>query len=288
MREAEPKKILLEAGAREEDLDSLVTYTQNRFGTCPIEQDYQNDAYLERWEPVVETSRKEGPAAAINRYLVGKNTIAFLEPDRIQLYLYASAAGTIPVILAKNDSDFANIIIEAIYKGKVKGDVSKIGAMFAFGRKNRFIVLSAKPYSNVPASEMELEEASWRERSHIIRREHECTHYYTKRYLGSSQNNLHDELVADFMGYHKAFGAYKGEWFLRALGIGADKRSSAEGRFGVYTGGLTETGAQIIRTIATEAARALERWSNSAEFGALTAEQRIRRLCAKSLLEYLK
>ena len=84
---------------------------------------------------------------------------------------------------------------------------------------NKFVILSNKPYSNVPAERLGLEEEQWRNFSVIIRREHECTHYFTKRFLGSSRNNLHDELVADFTGIMCAVGEFNAFWLLRTNGF---------------------------------------------------------------------
>lgn len=35
----------------------------------------------------------------------------------------------------------------------------------------------------------------------LIRRAHECTHFFTKQTYGIAYKNLHDELMADFMGH---------------------------------------------------------------------------------------
>ena len=81
------------------------------------------------------------------------------------------------------------------------------------------MVLSSKPYSNVPAEELGLETGEWLEKSLYIRREHECTHYYTKLRYDQANNMLHDELMADFIGLYESFGFFRAEWFLRFMGI---------------------------------------------------------------------
>ena len=59
--------------------------------------------------------------------------------------------------------------------------------------QDRFVILSRGPYSAVPAADTGLSEAEWLERSLVIRREHELTHYFTYRLFGSMRNHLLDE-----------------------------------------------------------------------------------------------
>src|SRR5262249_24175708 len=56
--------------------------------------------------------------------------------------------------------------------------------------QDRGIILSRGPYSAVSAAQAGLPEADWLDRSLIIRREHECTHYFTYRVFGAMRNNL--------------------------------------------------------------------------------------------------
>ena len=86
--------------------------------------------------------------------------------------------------------------------------------------QDRCIILSRGPYSAVSAQDaLGLPEAEWLERSLVIRREHECTHYFTYRVFGAMRNNLLDELIADFVGIVRAFGTYRSELALRCLGL---------------------------------------------------------------------
>lgn len=66
---------------------------------------------------------------------------------------------------------------------------------------------------------MNLSQAEWRRLSITIRLEHECTHYFTYRVLGSMRNNLLDELIADYQGIVSAIGKYRADWFLRFMGL---------------------------------------------------------------------
>ncbi|MEW6336307.1 MAG: DUF7005 family protein [Acidobacteriota bacterium] len=85
--------------------------------------------------------------------------------------------------------------------------------------QDRFVILSRGPYSNVPAAETGLPEGEWRELSLVLRREHECTHHFTLRAFGRLGNNVLEELLADFVGLVRAFGAYRPELAARFLGL---------------------------------------------------------------------
>ncbi len=44
-------------------------------------------------------------------------------------------------------------------------------------------------------------------------------HYVTRHALGTMRNSMLDELIADYVGIVSATGAYRGDWFLRFLGV---------------------------------------------------------------------
>ena len=102
--------------------------------------------------------------------------------------------------------------------------------------QDSFILLSDSPYSGVPARELGLGEAAWRNASRIIRLEHEATHYVTKRLCGSMRNNAFDELIADYCGLVAAFGRFDAGLFRRFMDVGSGARNGAEGRIRVYRG----------------------------------------------------
>ena len=76
--------------------------------------------------------------------------------------------------------------------------------------QDRFIVLGSGPYSGTAAADVGLGEAEWTRSSIAIRLEHECTHHFTRRVLGSMRNRLADELIADYMGIVGGDGAFPG------------------------------------------------------------------------------
>jgi hypothetical protein len=281
----ERKKILYEWGALDCDIDALADYTANVFS--PRAADSFDDAFLEKWREVFTAADTDGAAAAINRYLVKQEfTMKFISPEKITMELFSSAGGDIPVISAKNKADFEIMIRNIIYKGKEVPNIAEMGASFAFGKTNRFIILSDKPYSNVAAERMNLDENTWKEKSLIIRKYHECAHYYTKRLFGSSRNNLHDELIADFCGICAAFGEYRAENFLKIFGL-PEYSGGIHGRIKVYTGGLSETAADIVANLAVIAANGVEEWSKTPKFAKMSESERIDYLCGKELLDYI-
>ncbi len=56
--------------------------------------------------------------------------------------------------------------------------------------QDTFILLSQSDYSGISSEQMQCEAAEWQRLSLIIRREHECTHYFNQSALGSMRNNM--------------------------------------------------------------------------------------------------
>ena len=85
--------------------------------------------------------------------------------------------------------------------------------------KDKIILLSTKPYSNVDAEKLNLNKDEWQKISLHIRLEHECVHLYTLKKYGSATNNLHDELIADYIGIIASAGSYQKKWMLSFMGL---------------------------------------------------------------------
>jgi hypothetical protein len=128
--------------------------------------------------------------------------------------------------------------------------------------QDRFILLSDGPYSAVPAGDLGLGEAEWRELSLVIRRDHECAHYLTRRLFGSMRNNLLDELMADYAGLVGAVGRFRAGWFLRFLGLEDFPRYRAGARLDLYRGQppLSDGAYRVLQRLIREAALSLERF----------------------------
>jgi hypothetical protein len=275
-------EILRKLGAADSGIDALLNYTANAFTKCAPD----DDDFIKKWEPIIECMNKDGAAAAVNRHLARQDLqIEFASPETVEMELFNSISGMIPVISVRNPVDFENVIKNIIHKGKEIPNIAEMGASFAFSKLNRFIVLSNKPYANVPAEYMGLDETEWKAKSLIIRKHHECAHYFTKRFFSSSKNNLHDELIADFSGLYAAFGVYKAERFLKFMGI-ADDADGFSGRIQIYTRDLDKPAVKVIAKLAVIAAQKVEEWTKTTAFTEMDEAARIESLCAKDLLAY--
>ncbi len=182
--------------------------------------------------------------------------LVLIKPESLKLFLYDSIAGLIPVLVVPDEKDFQSIIQAFVFKNEPKSIPSSMGAAIIKGLINwnrikqlqkqwvshhplgnwntffknsvipnktlyqdKLIVLSKKNYSGVAAATLGLEREEWLEYSLNIRLEHECAHYFTYRYLGTMRNNMHDELIADYMGITKVLGHFKSDWFLAFIGL---------------------------------------------------------------------
>lgn len=176
--------------------------------------------------------------------------------EGIKLNIHDSIAGKIPVVSINNDKDFVNFVQVILHKNNPVEVPQSMGAFLAkginnwarihalkqqwiqnnpFGNwntefsknilpnpdlyKDKIIVLSSKPYSNISSEKLNLSEEEWKTYSYAIRLEHECTHLYTLKRYGHASNNLHDELIADYIGISKTFGSYNKEWMLLFMGL---------------------------------------------------------------------
>jgi len=266
-------------------MDSLLQYTANAFS--PRESARDEDGFLLKWKPVFESARLSGAAKAVNLHLAKPELqIEFESPESLTIELFPSLGGAIPIITAGSTADFERMVLNIIRKGRNDPDIGETGASFAFGKTNRFIILSKKPYRNVIASRMGLSDAGWREKSLIIRKTHECTHYYTKRFFSSSRNNLHDELIADFAGLYAAFREYRAEWFMKFLELSEDS-GGAKKRMKIYTKDLSPSAVNVIEKIAVLAAKNVEAWTKTDAFAQMNDAGRIQYLCEKELLDFL-
>lgn len=266
----------------------ILKYTKNQFNTnVNIPDKIKDEPFVALWRDVLRASEKDGIEKALNENLAhGEEDIKLITPELTTLEIYNSIAGNIPVIYAKEEEDFYQLVTKLINKGKEMPNIRRTGASFAYGANNKFIILSNKPYSNIPADMLDLSDDQWKGYSLIIRREHECTHYFTNRFLGSTNNNLHDELVADFAGIVCATNNYYAKWFLLGMGLGENNADEEPmpGRFPVYVLGLSEEAKYTMKTILIKVAKNVETWYNETGRN-MSRNGMVMYLCSKSLLE---
>lgn len=176
--------------------------------------------------------------------------------EGLTISVHESIAGGIPVVSVPDSKDFTTIVQSFLHKSNPIEVPESMGAFLASGMNNwarihalkkqwtetnpfgnwneefsknilpdpdlykdKIIVLSNKPYSNVSAGYLGLPDDEWKAYSYLIRLEHECTHLYTLQTYGFASNNLHDELIADYIGIAKAAGKYNKQWMLSFMGL---------------------------------------------------------------------
>lgn len=201
--------------------------------------------------------------------------LTFTEPEKLQIQLYQTLAGTIPVLIAANRKDFITLVQALTKRNEPQPIPDSMGACMISGYNNwhriyqykqqwakqqnkyletdweaefkrliprkelyqdRLILLSTGPYSNVTASNLGLTETEWQQLSLKIRLEHEATHYFTSRFFGSMRNNILDELIADYRGIVAALGHYRSDWFLHFIGLESFPIYRRGGRLENYRG----------------------------------------------------
>jgi hypothetical protein len=201
-------------------------------------------------------------------------------PDELRLFLTDTPVGRVPVILATVREDFVALVRALGHKNEPREIPDAVGASIIGGFNNwdrvaslrrawdamggsplawvarwreivrepglyqdRFIVLGSGPYSGAAAADVGLDEAEWTRRSIALRLEHECTHHFTRRGLGSMRNRIADELIADYMGIVAANGSFRSDWLVRFLGLERYPDYRVGGRLEAYRGDLALDGA---------------------------------------------
>lgn len=242
--------------------------------------------------------------------------VTLIQPQQLQLWLHQTLAGPIPVILVQNRQDFISLVQAIAYKNEPQPIPDSMGACIVQGYNNwrrigqyradwqrrnpeaqpsdwqaefkrlighrelyqdRFIILSSAPYSNLSAEQLGLSTQAWQELSLNIRLEHECTHYLTRRWFGSMQNNLLDELIADYRGIVAAIGYYRADWFLAFMGLESYPQYRQGGRLENYPGKppLSEGAFRVLQTLVKQAAQHLQTFDRQYRLSSLSRSEEI-------------
>lgn len=323
-------------GASSAETEELLAYNTNRFDLEALNSEVRfplpDEPFVAFWEPLVEESRRRGAFAVLREhlpqlrfpirlgisqtepYLNATRKGAQLEslpeatglelehPEAIELDLYASPAGRIPLLIARRRAEFVALIQALARRNEPASVPVAQGALMVSGYNNwsrirelrrrweesdepvrgsatwaeefrriqerralyqdRFILLSDGPYSAVPAADLGLDDGQWRELSLVIRRDHECSHYLTRRLLGSMQDNVLDELIADYTGLSAATGRFRADWFLRFIGLEDFPRYRSGSRLDIYRGKppLSDGAFRVLHRLVKAAAENLERF----------------------------
>jgi hypothetical protein len=250
-------------------------------------------------EPAYQAATRRGQsAAADDEFAPG---LALARPDGLHLSIQATIAGGVPILVADDRRDFV-AMVQAFSERNEPVDVPpSMGACIVNGLNNwdrvaayreqweranpedadtswgdefkrfaarkelyqdRFIILSRGPYSAIAARDIGLADDDWLARSLVVRREHECTHYFTYRVFRSMRNNVFDELIADFVGLVRAFDGYRGDLARRFLGLEAFPMIRPGSRLEVYRSGLSDAALPTIGSLAVAAATNLQTLSD--------------------------
>ena len=240
-------------------------------------------------------------------------------PHLLELSIHQSWAGPIPVIFTGDRGDFERLVQALLRRNEPVPIPAAMGACMVAGFNNwdrirnyrdrwelahptdlwdrewqrlipqkalyqdRLILLSDSPYSNVAAADLGLTDRVWRQQSRQIRLAHESIHYWTKRRLGAMQNNVLDELMADYWGFVVATGNYRADWFLRCLGLEHWPLYRTSGRLSNYRGNpqLSAGAFGVLQSLTVAAARNLER------VHAIVSEQSLAAAWVVAALSYL-
>jgi hypothetical protein len=247
-------------------------------------------------------SRRDDYRAAVRRGIQPperKPGVRFAEPGGLRLMLHPTPAGRLPVIVASAREDFETLVRAFTKRNEPEDIPPSMGACIVAGYNNwdrvaslrsawtavhgpaadwagefqrivpykelyqdRFVVLSSGAYSATPARTIGFDDASWIRTSLVIRLEHECAHYFTRRVFGSMRNSLLDELIADYVGIVTAAGRFRGDWFLRFMGLEAYPVYRDGGRLQNYRGTppLSDGAFTVLHSAVVRAAETLERF----------------------------
>jgi len=237
---------------------------------------------------------RRGLTAEVMKQAVG---FVWQAPENCEITIHATAAGHIPVITAGHRQDFISLVQALTRRNEPQPVPGSMGACMISGYCNwhriallrdsflasasdcsswteefqrikaqkemyqdRFIILSSGPYSAVPAAALGLNEQEWLRLSVIIRREHECTHYFTRHVYSSMRNSLLDELIADYMGITAAVGRFRADWLLWFFGLESFPSYREGGRLQNYRGSpsLSNEAFRMLQKLVVAAAANLE------------------------------
>ncbi|MGI8551946.1 MAG: DUF7005 family protein [Dehalococcoidia bacterium] len=223
-------------------------------------------------------------------------------PEQLRLSVHPTLAGPIPILIPAGREDFVALVRALTRRNEPVPIPDSMGACMVAGFNNwdrvrryrevweaanpencsadgwqeefqrliprrelyqdRFIIISDGPYSDVAAAAVGETPTDWQRLSLTIRIEHECTHYFMRRVLDSSRNNVLDELICDYAGIVAAVGHFRSDWFLHFVGLESFPVYREGGRLQNYLGepGLSERAFKVLQALTWSAAKNLERF----------------------------
>ena len=190
---------------------------------------------------------------------------SFNEKDKYENF--KTKAGEVEVITIYDRKDFIHMAQCLACKCEPEVIPDSTGAMAIFGLNNwekvragldnykdSIILLSSGYYSNVSFEEVNklngynLTNEEWIEKSIIIRKHHELTHFIMRKIFPNDINAIRDELIADCLGQICAFGYFDKELLKLFLGIEGNNYREG-GRLQNYEGGDIKNIPSILTSI---------------------------------------
>jgi hypothetical protein len=217
------------------------------------------------------------------------------QKEKLELFLAASPAGRLPVILIHNRSDFIALVRALAFKNEPEEVPDSMGSLVVAGYNNwdrlrsyrerweqanpggnwqeefkriaaqkelyqdKFMILSNNPYSGVRAAKLAVNEEQWKELSFKIRLGHELCHYFCRRVLLVMRSNAFDELLADYCGIVYATGCYRSDWLLCFMGLEQLPVYRDGGRLQNYTAKLSQGAFAVLCSLVKAASANLEK-----------------------------
>lgn len=225
------------------------------------EQQFQN--------PIYKAATKRGDLSLAP---LPEDGLQLEAPQDLGVALHQTPAGRIPVLEPATRTDFESLLRAFLYRSEPVTIPRSMGAAMVSGFNNwdriaklksnwlvdgnpefgwtehfkkeivpnkslyqdRFIILSRGTYSNVTDGDLPVGPEEILEFSRVIRLEHECAHYFTRRVCGQMRIDLYDELLADYAGLVAATGQFDAELFLKMIGLAPDQTLQPQARARLY------------------------------------------------------
>jgi len=326
MIEKKRQRILEKYGASPAEIQELLEYNKNKFRVIP-EHEITDEKFIEVWTLYQKEAEKNGVYITLRKYIpqfhfaiqegisqteeykdatLRGNPIAaictaesfeLIEPDALELDIYPTIVGRIPILFTPNNSDFEKLVRAMVKRNEPVEIPDSMGACIVNGYNNwdrirrykekwtkenitgkwqdefkriipdkelyqdKYIILSNKFYSGITPEQVGMNANEWRKVSLTMRRAHECTHYITLRLFGSMQNRVQDEIIADFFAIIEAMGEYNPALALLFLGLENYPKYRNGGRLENYRGipALSDSSFEILKKITVDAVINLNR-----------------------------
>lgn len=304
----ERPNLLVSLGANAPEMEELQRYNRNRFRmdsvTSTLTLPLADEPFVEVWKEYIAEAKQRGVFEALRERLPqlrfpieaaisatseyaattrrgrrpqeGRGGLRLTAPERLQLLLYPTAAGRIPVLIISERADFVALVQALARRNEPTPVPDSLGALMLSGYNNwdriarlrrrfdlgelvipgaadwstafthirerkelyqdRLLLLGTGPYSGIAGARLGFTEEVWERLSLVIRLEHESAHYVTRRLLHSMRNNLLDELIADYAGIVAAAGRFTADWLLCFMGVEDPDHFRPGGRLYNYRG----------------------------------------------------